>query len=119
MAKSIKYNTDGTGRDGYVTLGNGGFTNPNKIVAMDPRVVFKHSLRGYEPDGDYLKRRKHQKHSQHNRYKSSNPTQTLQEAMEAVDRHNKIYNAVPETNIARRDRNSVDILAKHRRTIEP
>ena len=40
MAKSVMYNTDGTGRDGYVTHGNGGFTNSNKIIAMDPRVVF-------------------------------------------------------------------------------
>ena len=39
--------------------------------------------------------------------------------MEAVDRHNKIYNAVNQPNIAKRDRNSVDILAKHRKAIEP
>ena len=58
LSKSIMYNTDGTGRDGYVTCGNGGFTNPHKVVALDPRVAFKQSLRGYEPDGDYLNRRK-------------------------------------------------------------
>ena len=54
------YNTDGTGRDGYVTCGNGGFTNPmnQKQVALDPRIAFQRSLRGYEPDGDYLNRRK-------------------------------------------------------------
>ena len=52
------YNTDGSGRDGYVTCGNGGFTNPHAVVALDPRVAFKRSLRGYEPDGDYLNRRK-------------------------------------------------------------
>ena len=57
MAKSIAYNTDGTGRDGYVTWGNGGFTNTNKNVAMDPRITFKRNLRDYQPDGDYLRRR--------------------------------------------------------------
>ena len=40
LAKSVLYNTDGSGRDAYVTCGNGGFTNPNKVVAMDARVVF-------------------------------------------------------------------------------
>ena len=115
MAKSIMYNTDGTGRDGYVTCGNGGFTNPNKIVAMDPRVVFKNSLRGYQPDGDYLRRRQNKRH---NRMRSTNAATTLNEAMEAVHRYNKSHNA-HDPHIARRDRNSVDILAKHRNTIEP
>ena len=40
MAKSIRYKTDGTGRDSYVTVGDGGFTNPHKAVALDPRVAF-------------------------------------------------------------------------------
>ena len=47
MTKSIHYNTDGTGRDGYVNYGSGGFTNPNKNVGMDPRITFKHGLRDY------------------------------------------------------------------------
>ena len=90
------YKTDGTGRDGYVTCGNGGFTNPNKIVACDPRVVFQRSLRGYEPDGDYLRRRKRNKHL---RMRSTNAATTLQATMEAVDMHNKMYNASPEPHI--------------------
>ena len=57
MAKSIAYNPDGSGRDSYVNWGNGGFTNTNKNVAMDPRITFKQGLRDYQPDGDYLKRR--------------------------------------------------------------
>jgi len=41
MAKSIRYKTDGTGRDSYASVGDGGFTNPDKAsVAIDPRVVF-------------------------------------------------------------------------------
>ena len=68
------YNTDGTGRDGYVTHGNGGFTNPAKQVALDPRVAFQRSLRGYEPDGDYLNRRK--RYAQKRRM-YSNATTTL------------------------------------------
>lgn len=28
-----------------------------KSIAMDPRVVFKNNLRGYEPDNTYLERR--------------------------------------------------------------
>ena len=75
------YITDGTGRDAYVTHGNGGFTNPNKIVAMDPRVVFARGLRGYEPDGEYLKRRNYH----HKRRQKSNATGSLIEVMNAVD----------------------------------
>ena len=40
MAKSIRYKTDGTGRDSYVTTGDGGFTNPHRVVTLDPRVAF-------------------------------------------------------------------------------
>lgn len=29
MAKSIRYKTDGSGRDSYAVCGDGGFTNPN------------------------------------------------------------------------------------------
>jgi len=57
MAKSIRYKTDGSGRDSYCTTGDGGFTNPNRVIAVDPRVVFARNLRGYEQDGDYLARR--------------------------------------------------------------
>ena len=46
MAKSIKYRTDGSGRDSYAVVGDGGFTNPHK-TALDPRVAFQRSLRGY------------------------------------------------------------------------
>ena len=56
-AKSIRYKTDGTGRDSYCTSGDGGFTNPMSVVAMDPRVAFKKSLRGYTQDSSYLDRR--------------------------------------------------------------
>lgn len=58
MAKSIRYKTDGTGRDSYAVSGDGGFTNPAlSAVAMDPRVVFQRSLRGYNPDDGYQARR--------------------------------------------------------------
>jgi len=40
MSKSIRYKTDGTGRDSYVHVGNGGFTNTSKTIAMDPRITF-------------------------------------------------------------------------------
>jgi len=41
MAKSIRYKTDGTGRDSYAASGDGGFTNSgHSAVALDPRVVF-------------------------------------------------------------------------------
>lgn len=46
-AKSIRYKTDGSGRDTYCNTGDGGFTNPMRQVAIDPRVAFKQSLRGY------------------------------------------------------------------------
>ena len=60
MAKSIRYKTDGSGRDSYCTTGDGGFTNPNRgAIALDPRVAFARSLRGYEQDGEYLARRQH------------------------------------------------------------
>ena len=58
QAKSIRYKTDGTGRDSYCTAGDGGFTNPlTRAVAIDPRVAFARGLRGYERDPDYLARR--------------------------------------------------------------
>ena len=57
------YNQDGSGRDGYIAQNNGGFTQSNfASVALDPRIKFKNSLRGYEPDGDYLKRRNYNKY---------------------------------------------------------
>ena len=56
-AKSIRYKTDGSGRDSYCVLGDGGFTNPMRQVAIDPRVAFARSLRGYGQDVDYLDRR--------------------------------------------------------------
>ena len=87
-AKSIMYNTDGSGRDGYVTCGNGGFTNPNKVVACDPRVVFARGLRCYERDDTYLQRRNHNS----KRRQKSNATASLRETMEAVDQYNKAYN---------------------------
>ena len=39
-AKSIMYKNDGTGRDSYCITGNGGFTNPHRAIALDPRVAF-------------------------------------------------------------------------------
>ena len=47
QAKSVRYKTDGTGRDSYVGVGDGGFSSTNRAVAIDPRVVFQKSLRGY------------------------------------------------------------------------
>lgn len=47
LAKSIKYRTDGSGRDSYAAVGDGGFTNPHRAIALDPRVAFQRSLRGY------------------------------------------------------------------------
>ena len=40
MAKSIRYKTDGSGRDSYCCVGDGGFTNPQRVTAIDPRVAF-------------------------------------------------------------------------------
>ena len=103
------YNTDGSGRDGYVTCGNGGFTNPNKVVALDPRVAFQRGLRGYEPDGDYLNRRK--KYANKRRM-YSNATTTLADEAKAPG---AMYNNMGTTSakIHGRDRKSVDmILAK-------
>lgn len=57
MAKSIRYKTDGSGRDSYCVTGDGGFTSQARVVALDPRVAFQRSLRGYDQDGDYLARR--------------------------------------------------------------
>ena len=57
MSKSIRYKGDGTGRDSYCMSGDGGFTNPMKQVAMDPRLAFQRSLRGYTQDQDYADRR--------------------------------------------------------------
>ena len=56
-AKSIRYKTDGSGRDSYVNVGDGGFSNPMKAIALDPRVAFQRSLRGYNQDEDYHLRR--------------------------------------------------------------
>lgn len=47
MAKSIRYKTDGSGRDSYCFASDGGFTNPVRQVALDPRIAFQKSLRGY------------------------------------------------------------------------
>jgi len=57
QAKSIRYKGDGSGRDSYCVVGDGGFTNPMRQVAIDPRVAFKRSLRSYNQDGEYLQRR--------------------------------------------------------------
>lgn len=57
-ARPKRYVTDGTGRDGYVQSGDGGFTNPFNQAALDPRVVFQRSLRDYGQDPDYQTRRK-------------------------------------------------------------
>ena len=56
--KPLHYRGNGTGRDTYIQHGDGGFTTTRKIVAQDPLVTFKTQLRGYEPDSDYLLRRK-------------------------------------------------------------
>ena len=42
-SKSVNYRTDGTGRDSYINLGNGGFFNSGK--KMEYREKFKSSLR--------------------------------------------------------------------------
>ena len=57
IARTIRYKTDGTGRDTYCVNGDGGFTNPVRVVAMDPRQVFQRSLRGYQQDDNYAERR--------------------------------------------------------------
>ena len=57
MAKSPVYRVDGTGRDSYVSYGNGGFSNPSNSHNFESRTAFKQALRNYEPDPDYLKRR--------------------------------------------------------------
>ena len=57
LSKSIRYKGDGTGRDSYCMTGDGGFTNPQRTVAMDPREAFKRGLRGYQQDNEYLERR--------------------------------------------------------------
>lgn len=44
------YKTDGTGRDSYCKSGEGGFSNPMRQVALDSRIAFKESLRGYGKD---------------------------------------------------------------------
>jgi len=40
-AKSIRYKTDGSGRDSYCVQGDGGFSNAMRQVALDPRIAFK------------------------------------------------------------------------------
>ena len=57
MQKSIRYQNDGTGRDSYVYVGNGGFTNSSKTIAIDPRITFQRSLREYDKDDNYQLRR--------------------------------------------------------------
>lgn len=51
QAKSIRYKVNGSGRDSYCVVGDGGFSNPMRTVALDPRIAFKQSLRGYGQDG--------------------------------------------------------------------
>ena len=72
MAKSIRYKTDGSGRDSYVNVGDGGFTNPMKAIALDPRVAFQRSLRGYDQDGEYLARRQRRMQLKNHRRNQSN-----------------------------------------------
>ena len=56
------YNQDGSGRDGYIMQNNGGFTNSSfNQVAIDPRITFKNALRQYQPNDDYLQRRRYDK----------------------------------------------------------
>ena len=110
LSKSIMYNTDGTGRDGYVTCGNGGFTNPmnQKQVALDPRIAFQRSLRGYEPDGDYLNRRK--KYANKRRMYSNATTNLVEEGMMPDAMYNGV-GTVPSAKIGGRgDRKSVDMI---------
>ena len=57
--KPMFYRPDGQGRDTYILSGNGGFTTTNLKVAQDPRMTFAASLRGYEPNPDYLSKRRH------------------------------------------------------------
>ena len=71
-AKSVRYKTDGTGRDSYCHIGDGGFSNPNKAVALDPRVAFARSLRGYGQDENYLARRNRRLQMKINRRHHSN-----------------------------------------------
>lgn len=68
----MRYKTDGTGRDSYAAAGDGGFTNPSKAVAIDPRITFKNSLRGYGQVDDYAARRQKRlaMKSQHRNYNS-------------------------------------------------
>ena len=59
MAKSVRYKSDGTGRDSYACAGDGGFTNPgmSSVVGLDPRIAFTRNLRNYGQDSEYLDRR--------------------------------------------------------------
>ena len=59
MAKSIRYKSDGSGRDSYALQGDGGFTNPgmSSVVGLDPRVAFTRNLRNYGQDSEYTDRR--------------------------------------------------------------
>ena len=59
MAKSIRYKSDGSGRDSYACAGDGGFTNPgmSSVVGLDPRIAFTRNLRNYGQDSEYLDRR--------------------------------------------------------------
>ena len=57
LARPIHYKGDGSGRDPYCMVGNGGFMNPMRQVALDPRKAFQQSLRGYHQDGEYAERR--------------------------------------------------------------
>lgn len=104
MAKSIRYKTDGSGRDSYCTTGDGGFTNPNRVIAVDPRVVFARTLRGYEQDGDYLARRNQRMQMKKQMRNFSNITGNSTHNAEGDKKHSNQNQAVTT-----RDRqNSVD-----------
>ena len=61
-SKPIKYNDDGTGRDGYVKSTNGGLSNYDVSNRMrEYRQAFVNGLRNHEeiPSSNYLAARKH------------------------------------------------------------
>lgn len=56
QAMPKRYLTDGTGRDIYIYTNDGGQTIAGGQAMRDPIAIFQRSLRGYERDGDYLRR---------------------------------------------------------------
>ena len=77
--------------------GDGGFTNPDKnAVAIDPRVAFARSLRGYNPDADYQARRE-KRMAMRQRKHMRNYSSIIGSPGAAADLRRKNQMAVPTT----------------------